>query len=445
MRACEVKRGRMNFLISTPVFNGMPALRRCVGSVRGQAATEPLKSLNVKTPDGSLNGTSTSTCNDLNGFNDREAICVQHIVQDGGSTDGTVDWLRQYDQEVRGPRDGFAERGLRQEAEGHVTASPNVGSARRRGAGDVPMEVAPSTNSTRPEGPFQRAAKPRFNDSSSPCPMRHAPCPSRYSFTWSSERDAGMYDAINRAWEKGLGPPGHGDPSVVNGNTLTDKESRIEKNRDETIVSWLNSDEQYLPGTLQKVARYFEGHPEIDAVFGNMIIVDEEGNPVAARREIPLRKIYVANGFLYATSCTTFYRRKVWDKGLLKLDTRYRYSADADLALRLLDNGVRYGHLNDYLSLFGVADGENLSFLPAMNEESARIKMEHGALRSAGLRRLILAGRYVERIVHGCYCADHFHYRYAINELPEYRVRKAHRLGSRFTFDRFSARSGKGA
>jgi hypothetical protein len=51
----------------------------------------------------------------------------------------------------------------------------------------------------------------------------------------------------------------------------------------------------------------------------------------------------------------------------------------------------------------------------------------------------------VERIVHGCYCADHFHYRYAINELPEYRVRKAHRLGSRFTFDRFSARSGKGA
>jgi hypothetical protein len=50
----------MKFIIATPVFNGMPALRRCIGSVRGQTATEPLKSLNVETPDGSLN--------DLNGF-----------------------------------------------------------------------------------------------------------------------------------------------------------------------------------------------------------------------------------------------------------------------------------------------------------------------------------------------------------------------------------------
>ncbi len=26
----------MKFVIATPVFNGMPALRRCIGSVRGQ-------------------------------------------------------------------------------------------------------------------------------------------------------------------------------------------------------------------------------------------------------------------------------------------------------------------------------------------------------------------------------------------------------------------------
>lgn len=338
----------MRFIIATPVFNGMPALRRCVGSVHGQAATEPLKSLNVETPDGSLNGASTSTCNDLNGINDREAICVQHIVQDGGSSDGTVDWLRQYDGEINSQ------------------------------ILDV-SEASPKT----------------------------------YSFTFFSEKDEGMYDAINRAWAKADGD----------------------------VLCWLNSDEQYLPGTLQKVADYFEKHPDVDAVFGNTIITTSTGAPYAARKEIPLRKIYVANGFLYALSCSTFFRRTLWDSGLLKLDTQYRYSADIDLVLRLLSAGVRFGHMDDFLALFGVEEGRNLSFRPEMALETAAIQKRYGALPLRVMRAFIMGARYAERMFRGCYRLVPVSYRYAMDEKPMYYEYNNPELGFRFTYSRFSEES----
>src|SRR5688572_33328672 len=50
------------------------------------------------------------------------------------------------------------------------------------------------------------------------------------------EKDAGMYDAINRGWQRAAGD----------------------------VVSQLNCDEQYLPGALQAVGEYFQHHPETD-------------------------------------------------------------------------------------------------------------------------------------------------------------------------------------
>lgn len=64
----------MKFSIVTPVLNGMPDIRRCVGSVRNQRPVE-----------------------------------VEHIVEDGCSTDGTVQWLSgQADVRVKsGPDQGM--------------------------------------------------------------------------------------------------------------------------------------------------------------------------------------------------------------------------------------------------------------------------------------------------------------------------------------------------
>lgn len=208
---------------------------------------------------------------------------------------------------------------------------------------------------------------------------------------WCSERDEGMYDAINRGWSRASGD----------------------------IFSWLNSDEQYLPGTLAKVQAFFEKNPDVDFLYGDALVIDGAGELLAARREIRLSRRYIANSFLNAFSCTTFFRRHLWDEGILKLDKEFRYAADMDLILRLLLSGKRYAKLDGYLSAFTL-DGSNLSCHPGMLEESARIQKRFGGFASRTMRRAVTVGRYVERLLCGSYRRVDVEYQFAVNEQPTY-------------------------
>jgi glycosyltransferase involved in cell wall biosynthesis len=226
----------------------------------------------------------------------------------------------------------------------------------------------------------------------------------QHKLSWVSEPDAGMYDAINRAWARSTGE----------------------------LLGWLNADEQYLPGALARVQAFFDANPEVDVVFGNYIVADSQGRPVALRREIPFRRIYVANLYLNAQSCTIFFRRRLLDRGLLRLDTAYRYAADKDLMLRLSAAGVTIRHIPAYLAIFGI-DGTNLSTHPQAERESESIRLANGAFRMRMLRRLVLAGRHVERLLGGGYRAEDISYRYAIDEAPRYVEYQAARLGGQYT------------
>lgn len=287
----------MRFVIATPVLNGMPSLLRCVGSVRGQ---DP-------------------------------GIDRIHVIQDGGSTDGTRIWLSQQP--------------------------------------DVKVRLEP---------------------------------------------DAGMYDAIEKAW------------GLADGDAF----------------SWLNSDEQYLPGTLQAVQEAFDAHPDVDILFGDTIIVDPDGYPFAARREIPLRAWYVKNTFLYAHSCSTFFRGRLHKQKKLKFDLQYRAVGDMELVLRLLNDGAVCRHIPRYLGIFGV-DGKNLSLSERAKREHRDIQRRYGAYRLAPCRRLVHLARSTERLIRGCYRSDHISYQYARNEKPDYRNFADITAGFRFTYSRALSRLNK--
>ncbi|MCC7449517.1 MAG: glycosyltransferase [Anaerolineae bacterium] len=209
----------------------------------------------------------------------------------------------------------------------------------------------------------------------------------------TSEPDGGMYDAINRGWQHARGD----------------------------VLSWLNSDEQYLPGTLKRIGAVFEQNPGVDFVYGDVLIVNASGDLIAARREIRLSKIYISNSFLNAPSCTTFFRRRLWDEGILRLDTAYRYAADMDLILRLLHAGKSYYKLSAYLSAFTM-DGTNLSCHPGMLEETDMVQRTFGAFTSPLLRRAVTLGRYAERLLTGSYKRVDLAYEFASDEHPHYRT-----------------------
>ncbi len=219
-----------------------------------------------------------------------------------------------------------------------------------------------------------------------------------------TEADSGMYDAINRAWSRASG----------------------------RYLSWLNADEQYLPGTLNRVQAAFAAHPQAEVLFANYLVVDDAGLAVAMRREIPLRRFLVVNTFLNAYSCTLFFRRSLLDRGLLKLDTSLRYAADMDLVLRLLQHGVRFQHVDEVWSLFGI-DGSNLSTHPGAVLETERVARLHGAMAFKPLRGFAQLARRGERLFVGAYRKQNFVYQFAVNEVPEYVSYSARDLGGRYS------------
>ena len=79
-----------------------------------------------------------------------------------------------------------------------------------------------------------------------------------YRRTMTSEKDGGMYDAINRGLKKATGG----------------------------ICAYLNCDEQYLPGVLKRVLHRFNQSLETDLFLGNVVVVDSQGEPICHRKMI---------------------------------------------------------------------------------------------------------------------------------------------------------------
>jgi glycosyltransferase involved in cell wall biosynthesis len=74
----------------------------------------------------------------------------------------------------------------------------------------------------------------------------------RERFTWTSEKDRGAADAINRGFAQSRGE----------------------------IFAYLNADDAYLPGAVTAAVRAFEANPGADVVYGGGNWIDEDGQLV---------------------------------------------------------------------------------------------------------------------------------------------------------------------
>lgn len=192
------------------------------------------------------------------------------------------------------------------------------------------------------------------------------------------EPDAGMYDAITRGF-----------------NRICAEHPEVE------ILSWLNSDEQYLGGTFDVVAEYFLAHPEIDVVYGDYIQLDADGKPCSARREISPKLFYLVHGVNYIMSCTVFMRRRVWEQGV-RLDKSYKFVADKKFYVENLREGYRFAHIPNFIGAY-TNTGANLSLQrePTLQEQ-ARLRGELGSW-CVPLRKVVRILRCFRKLISGCY------------------------------------------
>lgn len=130
---------------------------------------------------------------------------------------------------------------------------------------------------------------------------------------WFSEKDKGQSEAINKGLKMATGD----------------------------VVTWLNSDDYYLPHALKKVVEEFEENKEAQWVTGDYKIVDEKGKQIQSF--IPwykglLRKHTTFNMLSFANFIiqpSTFWKKDIMkDVGYLKEE--YHLCMDYDLWLRIM-------------------------------------------------------------------------------------------------------------
>ncbi len=187
-----------------------------------------------------------------------------------------------------------------------------------------------------------------------------------------SEKDNGMYDAIN----KGLKMAG-GD-----------------------IVAYLNCDEQYLPGTLAFVKEWLAKHPGVDMIFGDTLLIRPDGSLIAFRKGYRPRWVYIASSHLYLQSCSMFFRRRIIDDGFF-FDNRFLVIGDEEFVVRLLRGGYKACHVEKFLAAFAMT-GKNLSV-----DERAVEEKQMAAMKVPGyIRRFkwVISGvRFAEKFLSGAY------------------------------------------
>jgi glycosyltransferase involved in cell wall biosynthesis len=194
-----------------------------------------------------------------------------------------------------------------------------------------------------------------------------------------SEKDAGMYDAVNRGLAKGASP----------------------------LCAYLNCDEQYLPGALEEVRKLFLGKPDVDMVLGDVIVVGPTGRAICHRKMVKPGLAHTWTCHFAALTAGIFFRRKLAEEGIL-FDTRYRAAADAEWFVRVLRIGKKVRCLQKTTSTF-MEDGANLGLSSVAKEERARLDASAPAILRV-LRPAWVWGHRFRRLLRGAYGAEDVDY-----------------------------------
>ena len=110
---------------------------------------------------------------------------------------------------------------------------------------------------------------------------------------------------------------------------------------DGEIVSWINSDDLYPLGAFQKVAEFFISHPEVDAVYGDCLMINEQSTPVGLSNHIPVSWQDLFETPYLINQEATFVRRRIYEK-VGGVDSSFWGAMDYDLWLRTFYEGRFY-------------------------------------------------------------------------------------------------------
>jgi glycosyltransferase involved in cell wall biosynthesis len=175
---------------------------------------------------------------------------------------------------------------------------------------------------------------------------------------WVSEPDGGQSNAINKGLRRATG----------------------------TILAWLNSDDCYLPGTLQTIAETALAHPAAGAYVGAGDVVDVSERVIRHAEppsNISLETMYqwMRGRDFMQPSC--FFRDTAW-RAVAPLDESIHIAFDVDLWMRMAKAGQTFVAIDRLLSKsLSHPTAKTTAYIGLSIVDFAIVAMRHGGEREA--------------------------------------------------------------
>ena len=170
----------------------------------------------------------------------------------------------------------------------------------------------------------------------------------KISFQWFSEKDSGMYDAVEKGFARATGD----------------------------VFGYINSDDKYLPGAFAIVAKIFSTYSDTEWAKGINTTGDENGNTISQGECFIYRHDWMAKG-IYGRSAyfvqqdSVFWKRTLWEKARPAISS-FRLAGDYALWVAFAKHAPLWS-FNKQVSMFRKRIGQLSTDMEGYNKEQAII------------------------------------------------------------------------
>jgi len=123
---------------------------------------------------------------------------------------------------------------------------------------------------------------------------------------WTSEKDKGQTDALNKGFAHAQGE----------------------------IFAWLNSDDTYQPGSVASAVEYFQENSQLGLVYGDAQYINEAGGVIGKFSAAQTDLQRLRQGYVHIPQQASFFHGDLW-RTVGPLDPSFYFAMDYDLWVRI--------------------------------------------------------------------------------------------------------------
>ncbi len=178
--------------------------------------------------------------------------------------------------------------------------------------------------------------------------------------TWTSEKDGGMSEAINKGFARAKGD----------------------------WVMWLNADDFLQPDILEQLLETLK-ETAADVVYGDIFFINKDGKKIRRLHSAPWDMFVHVHHACYVQSTAAFYRRLTVIAENFRLREDFHYVMDGEFYARLAATGKKFQHVRQVIASFRL-HGENASqrHLGKPADMDAALAAERQHIESRAIRRI---------------------------------------------------------